>query len=75
MQVTIKFGPGNSVTTEKFVSGSTVGDLSADDSIRSALGYGDDVQFHMHGQDMPEHVQLQNGDVVTVVQAPGKKGS
>ena len=74
MQVTVKFGAGNSCTKD-LPEGTTIGDIAANAAIRGYLGFGENVQFYLHSQAMPNHVVLHNGDVVSVQQAASEKGS
>lgn len=63
MKVTINFGISNSITRE-FPSGTTVGDVLRNGTVRSALSFGDNVSAKIDGVTQDANKVLYDGDEI-----------
>lgn len=73
MAITIKFGTDNQAVRDH-AQYPNVRALAGDASLRSFLGYGDNVDFQRNGLVLTSESSLFNGDVVEVLTRSGKKG-
>jgi len=70
MILTIRYGFRN--TTRTFTVAPTVEQLKRDPSLRTELGYGDNVRVLVNGVEQPNHVQIP-GPSVTLETAANQK--
>jgi hypothetical protein len=65
ISITIKYGVGDEIT-KAFEDGITVGQVMANQSVKIALGYGDNVRGLIDGVEQPSSMELSDGDVLNI---------
>jgi translation initiation factor IF-1 len=71
--IKIKFGHSNEVNKSADVF-TTVGAILRNASLRTALGFGDNVEAHVNGAAVNNSYALRSGDIVELVTKANSKG-
>lgn len=72
MNVTVKFGVGNSTAVD-YDEGTTVDELLNDQDLRATLGFGSNVHVLVNDEPVSAGYELEEGDVVIIEQMASKK--